>query len=177
MKAMGKAEEWRKKRMRIEHNCVGDISGSIAPWKIQAVQEMGILMMHTPTYCMASPLRSLLKSGIKVGISPDGTTNPFIEIMLITSTHAKTEENLTREEAVIAYTLTNAYAEFMDEQKGTLTKGKVADLAVLFQDIFTIPANQLPATQSLLTIIDGKIVYQDKSLLASKSNAATNGKQ
>jgi predicted amidohydrolase YtcJ len=63
---------------------------------------------------------------------------------------------------VIAYTRTNAYAEFKEKEKGTLTKGMLADLAVLSQDIFTIPAKQLPATQSVLTIIDGQIVYQQQ---------------
>ena len=117
-------------------------------------------MMHTSWYCMASPLRSLLENGVMLGIAPDGTTNPFIEIMLMTSTHSNPKENLTVEQAVIAYTKTNAYAEFKEKEKGTLKKGMLADLAVLSQDIFTIPAQQLPATQSVLTMIDGKIVYQ-----------------
>jgi predicted amidohydrolase YtcJ len=38
--------------------------------------------------------------------------------------------------------------------------GMLADLAVLSQDIFSIPAPQLPATKSVLTIVNGKIVYQ-----------------
>ncbi|WP_276500124.1 amidohydrolase family protein [Terrimonas pollutisoli] len=61
---------------------------------------------------------------------------------------------------MIAYAKTNAYAEFKEREKGMLKKGMLADLAVLSQDIFTIPAEQLPATVSVLTIIDGKIVYQ-----------------
>ncbi len=40
--------------------------------------------------------------------------------------------------------------------------GMLADLAVLSRDIFTISNGQLPATKSILTIIDGKIVYEDK---------------
>jgi predicted amidohydrolase YtcJ len=89
-----------------------------------------------------------------------GTTNPFIELMLITSTHANPKENLTREQAVIAYTRTNAFAEFMESEKGMLKKGMLADLAVLSQDIFTIPAEQLPTTHSVMTLVDGIIVYQ-----------------
>ena len=116
-------------------------------------------MMHTPKYCMASPLRSLLEKGVAVGIAPDGTTNPFVDILMVTTMQADPKENLTREQAVIAYTKTNAYAEFAEKQKGTLAKGMLADLAVLSQDIFTIPNEQLPATQSVLTIVDGKIVY------------------
>lgn len=63
-------------------------------------------------------------------------------------------ENITMEQAVIAYTKTNAFAEFKENEKGTLIKGMLADLAVLSKDIFTIPTEQLPAIQSVLTIID-----------------------
>lgn len=54
----------------------------------------------------------------------------------------------------------NAFAKFKEKEKGTLTTDILADLAVLSQDIFTIPADQLPATTSILTMIDGKIVYE-----------------
>jgi predicted amidohydrolase YtcJ len=158
IKQMGTAAQWKPKRVRLEHNCVGDISET----QKAMLKEYGILMMHTAWYCMASPLRSLLDYGVTLGISPDGTTNPYIEIMLMTNTHSKPEENLTVEQAVIAYTKTNAFAEFTEKTKGILSKGMLADLVVLSQDIFTIPKQQLPATKSVMTIIDGKIVYQDE---------------
>lgn len=156
MQQVGSAAEWKTKRVRFEHNCMGEFSAE----QRKAFRDMGIILMHTSWYCMASPLRSLLDDGIVLGIAPDGTTNPFIEIMLMTSTHANPKENLTVEQAVIAYTRTNAYAEFQEKVKGTLAKGMLADLVVLSQDIFTIAPQQLPATQSVLTMIDGKIVYQ-----------------
>lgn len=77
-----------------------------------------------------------------VGIAPDVTTNPFLEIMLMTSTHSNPKENFTVEQAVMAYTKINAYAELKEKTKETLAKGKVADFAVLSQDIFPIPAQQ-----------------------------------
>ncbi len=73
-------------------------------------------------------------------------------------------EAITREETVIAYTATNAYAEFEEQNKGTLTAGKVADLAVLSQDIFVIPVSSLPLTTSVLTVVNGKIVYDARVL-------------
>jgi predicted amidohydrolase YtcJ len=45
-----------------------------------------------------------------------------------------------------------------------LTKGKLADLVVLSQDIFKIPTPELPKTQSVLTIVNGKVVYDAKIL-------------
>jgi predicted amidohydrolase YtcJ len=62
------------------------------------------------------------------------------------------------EEAVIAYTKTSAYAE-MQDNKGMIAPGQLADLAVLSNDIFTMPLQQLPATHSVLTMVNGKIVY------------------
>jgi predicted amidohydrolase YtcJ len=73
-------------------------------------------------------------------------------------------EAITREQAVIAYTLTSAYAEFAEKEKGTLEPGKLADLAVLSQDIFTIPPPEMPKTTSVLTIVGGKIVFDAKTI-------------
>jgi predicted amidohydrolase YtcJ len=69
---------------------------------------------------------------------------------------------MTREQAVMAYTLTSAYAEFEEKEKGSLEPGKLADLAVLSQDIFTVPVGDLPKTKSVMTMVGGKIVYDAK---------------
>jgi len=71
----------------------------------------------------------------------------------------KPKESLTREEAVIAFTRTAAYAEFAEGSKGTLESGKLADLAVLSQNIFRVPLEDLPKTESILTIVGGQIAY------------------
>jgi predicted amidohydrolase YtcJ len=82
---------------------------------------------------------------------------------MLASTYMRNpSEALTREQAVIAYTLTSAYAEFSEKDKGSLEPGKLADLAVLSQDIFKVPANDLPKTASVLTMVGGKIVYDAK---------------
>ena len=156
IKESGTAAQWRPLRVRIEHNDVGNPTQA----QRKVLKDYGILMMHTPKFAVHSPLRSLLADGILVGISPDGTINPFWDIMMITSQQENPDENINREQAVIAYTKTNAFAEFKEKEKGILAKGMLADLAVLSQDIFTIPNQQLPATTSVLTMIDGKIVYQ-----------------
>lgn len=65
----------------------------------------------------------------------------------------------TREQAVEAYTLGSAFAEYAEQEKGSIKKGQLADIAVLSQDIFTVPVDELPKTSSVLTIIGGKVVY------------------
>jgi predicted amidohydrolase YtcJ len=164
MKQMAGGAIWRSKRLRIEHNATENITAE----ETNDLKELGVLVMHTPKYNQASHLRSFIERGITVGISPDGTTNPFWDIMVVTSMQTNPDENITREQAVIAFTKTNAYAEFMEKEKGTLAKGMLADLAVLSQDIFSVPIQQLPATTSVLTVVDGKIVYRQSNSSVNK---------
>jgi predicted amidohydrolase YtcJ len=110
----------------------------------------------------AQPLRSLLAAGIPVAFGSDGPPNPYLNIMFASLDPDRPSEAITREQAVIAYTLTSAYAEFAEKDKGTLQAGKLADLAVLSQDIFTVDASDLPKTESVLTMVGGKIVYDRK---------------
>lgn len=164
MKGLASNEQWKKKRVRIEH-AVGVTSESAA----KEVRDMGIVTVHTPQYGVRLPLHTWLQMGIHIAVGPDAVINPFLGIMFMTTQQTDPKENLTREQAVIAYTKGSAYAEFKEKEKGTLAKGMLADLAVLSQDIFTIPAQQLPATHSLMTIIDGKVIYQSsESMSASK---------
>jgi predicted amidohydrolase YtcJ len=70
------------------------------------------------------------------------------------------EERISVGEALAAYTLGSARAAFFDDRVGTLEVGKLADLAVLSQDIFAVPAQSIAATHVLLTMVGGRIVYQ-----------------
>ena len=98
-------------------------------------------------------------AGIPVALGSDGPLNPYLGIMLAAQHPAHPSEAITREQAVIAYTRTAAYAEFAEHDKGTLESGKLADLAVLSQDIFTVPPGDLPKTESILTVVGGKVAY------------------
>ena len=66
---------------------------------------------------------------------------------------------ITVQQAVDAYTQGSAYAAFADTQVGTLEVGKLADLAVLSQDIFTVPPKTLAKTAVVMTLVGGKTVY------------------
>jgi predicted amidohydrolase YtcJ len=69
-------------------------------------------------------------------------------------------ERITLPQTIEAYTLGAAYAGHREKTEGSLQPGKVADLIVLNQDLFKIPANQANKTQVLLTMVGGKVVYQ-----------------
>ena len=71
------------------------------------------------------------------------------------------KQKITVQEAVRAYTLGSAYAEFADRSKGSLTVGKLADVVVLDQDLFTIDPSQIEKTRAVLTIMDGRIVFEE----------------
>jgi predicted amidohydrolase YtcJ len=163
--------DWKPLRPRFEHGDEIDY----APEYLQKARRMGVIIVQNPTHFApitgmpqqppathGMALKSLLKAGIPLAIGSDGPFDPFLNIMLATTHPMRPSEALTREQAVIAYTRTAAYAEFEEQNKGTLAVGKVADLAVLSQDIFASP--QVMGTQSVLTMVNGKVVY-DSGLL------------
>ena len=69
------------------------------------------------------------------------------------------EQRISVAQAVHAYTMGSAYAEFQDKIKGSLEPGKLADLVILSQDIFSIPPDQIAKTKVEMTIFDGRVVY------------------
>jgi len=69
------------------------------------------------------------------------------------------EQRLTVAEAVYAYTMGPAYASGEEALKGSLAPGKLADLAVLSQNIFAIEPMEILATEVVATFFDGELVY------------------
>lgn len=69
------------------------------------------------------------------------------------------EQKLTVPEAVEAYTMGSAYAEFQEKEKGSLTPGKLADMVVLSDDIFSIEPEKIRDVRVLKTLVGGKIVW------------------
>ncbi len=69
-------------------------------------------------------------------------------------------QRISMEDAVRYFTLNNAWATFEENLKGSIKKGKLADLVVLDRDIFSRPPRELLDTQVLFTILDGRIVYE-----------------
>ncbi len=70
------------------------------------------------------------------------------------------EQKISVEEAVRAYTVGSAYAEFQDGVKGSITPGKLADLVMLSRDIYKIDPKEIENVKVVLTIVDGRIVHE-----------------
>lgn len=72
-------------------------------------------------------------------------------------------QRVTLDAALAAYTCDAAYAEFEETRKGTLDRGKLADLIVLSQDLFAVKPLEIRKTVPVLTMVGGQIVYEDSS--------------
>lgn len=70
-------------------------------------------------------------------------------------------ERLTREQALRTFTVDAAWAAHLEADLGTLRPGKLADLVVLSQDIMQVPAEAIPDTTVVLTMVGGRIVHRD----------------
>jgi predicted amidohydrolase YtcJ len=173
MEAEVKRVDWRTRRVRIEH-CDGLLSDLIP-----RARDLGVLVVQNPSHFAFRdifvarygervdyvPARSLIETGIPFALGSDGPLNPYLNIMFAALHPARPSEALTVEQAVEAYTRGSAHAEFQEQEKGTIAPGKLADLAVLSQDIFTVPVNARPATESVLTLVGGEIVYNSGALV------------
>jgi predicted amidohydrolase YtcJ len=72
------------------------------------------------------------------------------------------EQKITVAEALYAYTMGSAFAEFEDDIKGSLEPGKIADLVVLNEDILHVSADDLARAQVEMTVVGGRVVYESK---------------
>jgi len=70
------------------------------------------------------------------------------------------EQKLTVDEAVRAFTVGSAYAEFAEKVKGIITPGKLADLIMLDRDLYQINQAEIDKARVLLTVMDGQVVWE-----------------
>ena len=168
---------WKNRRVRIEHGdlIMHDLMPQIKRHDVVVVQNplhfsvgATLLARFGPArFALIQPFRTLLDEGVVLALGSDfvfGPANPFLDIFFAVTHPSNPDEAISVEEAVIAYTWGSAYAEFQEHVKGTLSHGKHADLAVLSQDIFTVPAPAILSTVSVLTMVGGEIVHDDGSL-------------
>ncbi len=72
------------------------------------------------------------------------------------------EQRISVEEAIKAYTINNAFACFEDDIRGSLEEGKLADITVFDRNLLEIPEEELLGAEVVLTIIDGKVIFEKK---------------
>jgi hypothetical protein len=106
--------------------------------------------------------KTLLNNGAVLAWGTDWPVSPLnpMENLYQLVTRYYKEERLTMAEAIKYYTYGSAYASHEEDIKGTLEKGKLADIVVLSRDLFTIPSREILKTEVLVTILGGKIIFQ-----------------
>ena len=134
------------------------------PW---AIDRLGEKRIREGAYVW----RSLIDSGAMIVNGTDAPVEPVNPIACFyASVTRKTlsgyppegyepEQKMTREEALRSYTVNAAYGAFWENEKGTIEKGKWADFTVFDQDLMTVPEDKILDASVLMTVVDGKIVY------------------
>jgi predicted amidohydrolase YtcJ len=178
----GRANGERDRRFRIEHAQhlrLGDIPrfararviASMQPYHVAddgrwAEKRIGHKRLRG-TYAF----RSLLDAGVMLAFGSDWTVAPLDPLRGIAAAVTRQtldnknpkgwipEQKISVEEAVRAYTVASAYAEFADKMKGTIVPGKLADLVILSENIFEASPDQISRAKVLWTIMDGRVVF------------------
>jgi predicted amidohydrolase YtcJ len=130
----------------------------------------GVLMhrVHGERAWEMPPFRRIQDSGILWGLGSDATavttSNPFYSLGFavtgkMVGGHHVNRSTVTREEALIAHTRSNAFIVFQESNLGSLTPGRYADLLVLDRDYFRVPADQIKDIRPLITMVNGRIVH------------------
>ncbi len=116
--------------------------------------------------------QKLLRSGARIANGSDApveSLNPLWGFFAAVTRHDHQgkppggwfpDQRMTRDEALRSFTLEGAYAGFEERDKGSLAKGKLADLAVLSHDILTVPTPKILAADVVMTIVGGRVVYE-----------------
>lgn len=172
----------RDRRFRIEH------AQHIRPQDIPRFGRAGVIASMQPYHAIDDgrwaekrigperikttyAFRSLLDANATLAFGSDWTVaplNPLLGIYAAVTRRTLDGKNpngwvpaqkITVEEAVRAYTVGSAYAEFAEKEKGRIAPGMLADMVMLSQDIFRLDPIEIEKTRVLLTVVDGRIVY------------------
>jgi len=134
--------------------------------------EMGAFRWVTsndPKVVVGPQFRTIVDHGIQAGIHGDGAhiapLNPWPHIAFATTgvnsfgDKVNGDQQITRQEALRLFTRGNSWFLRMEDKIGSIEPGKLADVAVLDRDYFTVPDADIRKIRSVLTIVDGKIAH------------------
>ena len=162
--------DWPALRVRVEH---GDM---VTPDLAARARRLGVVLVQNPAHftidttmnarygadraAQSQPARSLIEQGNRFALGSDGPLNPFLNMFFAAIHPTNANEALSVEQSLRAYTAGAAFAEVSETSKGRIAPGMLADLAVLSQDIFSVPPPELPKTASVMTIVGGRVVWE-----------------
>jgi predicted amidohydrolase YtcJ len=116
--------------------------------------------------------RTFLNHGVRLAFGTDWDVAPLNPMLTLYAAVTRAtldgknpngwfpEQKLTIAEAIEAYTVGSAYAEFQENEKGSITPGKLADMVVVNEDLFSIASEKIREAKILKTFVGGKLVYE-----------------
>jgi len=172
----------RDSRHRDEH------AQTLQPSDIPRFARLGVIVSMQPTHCIsdkkfcikrigperakgAYAWKSLADAGASIAFGTDYQVEPLnpMEGLYASVTRKDRlgevgdgwypEQKITMEDAIRYYTLGSAYAQFMEDRKGMIKPGYLADIVITDKDLLTIPEQEIMKTRIDYTITGGKIVY------------------
>jgi hypothetical protein len=175
----------RDRRFRIEH------AQHLRPQDVPRFARAGVIASMQPYHCADDgrwaekrlgperckgtyAFRSLLDAGAVLAFGSDWTVAPLDPLQGIAAAVTRRTldgrhpggwvpaQKITVEEAVRAFTVGAAFAEFQEQTKGTLAPGKLADLVMLDRDIWRIDPAEIQNARVLLTVMDGRVVFEGR---------------
>ncbi len=173
----------RDSRHRIEHAQI------LSEDDILRFDQLGVIASMQPTHCItdkrfcekrigrersrcAYAWKSLLEAGADMAFGTDYPVEPIDPLQgLYAAVTRKSrageegagwfpEQKLTMEKAIELYTLGSAYAQFMEDRKGMIREGYLADMVIFGSDLMTIPAGDIMKTRVDYTVVGGDVVYR-----------------
>jgi hypothetical protein len=146
-----------------------DIGCSVQPGLSWTVADFMLDIVGENRVARQWPYRTLLDAGVHVSGSSDlpctypswlqAIQSAVLRESMATGTVRGPEERITREEAIRMYTWEGAWQDHMEQVKGSLEVGKLADLCILDRDLLTVDAHAIGEIRNLATVLGGKIVY------------------
>ncbi|HVQ25335.1 MAG TPA: amidohydrolase, partial [Planctomycetota bacterium] len=178
-----KANGARDRRFRVEH------SQHVAPGDFARYAALGVIASVQPYHAIDDgrwaegrigperskttyAFRSFLDAGVRLALGTDWYVAPLdpMQTLYAAVTRATLdgkrpagwvpEQKITLAEALSAYTAGSAYAEFQEHEKGRLVPGQLADLVILSEDVFGVPAERIKDVKVETTIVGGRVVYR-----------------
>lgn len=156
-----KANGPRDRRFRVEHAARfrnADIPRFARGNFIASMQPF--LFYGGPEY--GDDYSAMSAAGVRFAFGSDASMidlNPMLGIHAAVNSGGR---SISVEEAVRAYTVGSSYAEFAENAKGTLAEGRLADLVMLSEDIFTIDRGRIRDVRIVLTVVNGRVVFQSR---------------
>jgi predicted amidohydrolase YtcJ len=178
-----KANGPRDRRLRIEH------AQHMAPKDFARLAELGVIASVQPYHAIDDgrwaesrigpervkttyAFRRFLDAGVRLALGTDWYVAPLdpMQTLYAAVTRATLdgkhpggwvpEQKISLAEAIAAYTLGSSYAEFQEQDKGSLTAGKLADFVVLSEDVFAVRPERIRAVRVETTVVGGRVVFR-----------------